>query len=332
MLINVLLIVVSLGLLTLGAEWLVRGASALALRLGLSSFFVGLTIVGFGTSTPELATSINAGLNQLSDISLGNIVGSNIFNLALILGLTAMIAPIPVNTEVVRRQVYIMIAAAFVPYLALLSGGVLTRPMGFVMIAGLVAFLVYGYRMGKAEKIHDAPVLAELEDELGVLRPSIYDRTWVCLGAIGLGLAALVFGSDLLIGASVEIGRALGVSELAIGLTVVAAGTSMPELFTSAVAALRKQSDIAIGNIVGSCIFNILGIGGITAALYPQTVSPALLSMHLPFMIALSIASLPIMMTGKRISRAEGTVFLGCYVLYTVLLFTLAPQWFPDNP
>jgi len=328
MFVNILLLAVSLLILTAGAELLVRGAASLALRFGVSTLFIGLTIVGFGTSTPELATSVNAGLNQMPDISLGNIIGSNIFNLALILGVTALIAPIPVSTTTVRRQLYIMIGAALLPFLAIVGGGMLTRAHGGVFLVGLLAFLVYGYMSDKPDSAEEKTTESELEKELGLAGKSIWSNPIVCVVAVLAALGLLVWGSSILIDSAVAIAEGFGISQLVIGLTVVAAGTSAPELFTSIVAAFRKQSDIAIGNIVGSNIFNILGIGGITAALYPQTVSSQILWMDAPLMVALSIAALPIMLTGKRISRIEGALFLVVYVGYTLTLLYLAPKWF----
>jgi cation:H+ antiporter len=250
-------LILSLGILTFGAEVLVRGAASLALRLGLSSFFVGITIVGFGTSTPELATSVNAGMDGMADIALGNIVGSNIFNIALILGVTAVIAPIAINMRTVRDQLLIMIVAAFAPFLAFLTGGVLTQPMGVLFVLALAAALAYSYWGDRGD--------AAGEEAVRIEPGSVWARPWFCGAAAALGIGLLIWGSDMLVQSSVAIAREWGVSELAIGLTIVSAGTSAPELFTSVVAALRKQQSISLGNIVGSNIFNMLGIGGITS-------------------------------------------------------------------
>lgn len=330
MFVSLVLLVASLVVLAVGAELLVRGAVVIAKGLGVSSFFIGLTIVGFGTSTPELATGLNAALNGLSDINMGNVVGSNIFNIALILGITAVLSPIPVNTRVVRGEVWIVILTSFIPFLAVFTSGRITRAEGLFMLAGLIVYLVRGYRLGRAESESiGESVEQEIEAELAVAASGWKNHVLVNLGIVVVGLVLLVFGSDLLVGSSVAIARMIGVSELVIALTIVAAGTSSPELVTSLVAAYRKQSDISVGNILGSNIFNILGILGITCTIQPQHVSPQVLWVDTPLMIALSIACLPIMMSHHRISRLEGFVLLAAYVVYLIALFTVAPAWFP---
>lgn len=327
MVIHFVYIAFSLVLLTLGAEALVRGASSLALRMGLSSFFIGLTIVGFGTSTPELATSLGAAAAGLADVNVGNVVGSNIFNVAVILATAALIAPIPVNARVVRGEVWLMIAVAFVPYGAMLTGNVLTRGQGLLMLAGIVAYVVRGYFAGRKETAAAQDTLtAELAIETGAAKAK--GQPVLSVGLILAGLALLVLGARVLVTHAVDIAESVGVSELTISLTIVAAGTSMPELFTSVVAALRKQSDIAIGNVLGSNIFNVLGISGLTAAIYPQTVNAQVLWLDAPVMIAASVACLPIMMTQARVSRAEGVALLAGYAAYIYVLLSWAPRWF----
>lgn len=319
----------SLVIMTVGAEALVRGASGLAHKLGVSSFFIGLTIVGFGTSTPELATGITAALKGFSDINIGNVVGSNIFNIAFILGITALIAPIPVNTRVVRSEVILVIITAFLPFLAVMTGGNITRLEGAILFVGLVAFVIRGYRNGRQEDPKLAEGIAhEIEDEMAV--PGVKTvPAWLAIAMVIVGLALLVAGSHLLVTSAVTIARAFGVSELVIALTIVSAGTSAPELVTSLVAAFRKQSDISIGNILGSNIFNVLGILGITSMVKPQHVSDQVIWFDTPVMIVLSIACLPIMMSHHRISRTEGAVLFAFYVIYTLALYTVIPAWFP---
>jgi len=318
-------LVCSLAILTAGAEALVRGATALARRMGVSSFFIGLTIVGFGTSTPELATGVTAALKGFADINIGNVVGSNVFNIALILGLTAVIAPIPVNTSVVRNEVWIVIATAFIPFVAVLTGGEITRVEGVLMAVGLVAFLVRGYRIARKEG--DEPG-AEVAEQLDAVVSGPWTRLPISLALVAVGLAMLVGGSHLLVESSVGIARTLGVSELVIALTIVSAGTSAPELVTSLVAAVRKQSDISIGNILGSNIFNVLGILGITSIVKNQHVSSQVLWLDTPVMIGLSIACMPIMMSHRKISRAEGAFLLIVFIAYMTALFTVVPGWF----
>ncbi|MCC6697368.1 MAG: calcium/sodium antiporter [Candidatus Hydrogenedentes bacterium] len=321
----------SLLIMTLGAEVLVRGASALARKFGVSSFFIGLTIVGFGTSAPELATGITAALKGFSDINIGNVVGSNIFNLACTLGITALIAPIIVNARVVRSEVILVIATAFLPLLAGLTGRDITRLEGAVLTACFVAFLIRGYRNGRKEDPKLAEGLAhELEEELAV--PGVKTvPAWLAIGLVVAGLALLVAGSHLLVQSSVAIARRFGVSELVIALTIVSAGTSAPELVTSLVAAVRKQPDISIGNILGSNIFNVLAILGITSLVKPQHVSDQVIWFDTPLLIVLSIACLPIMMSHHRISRSEGAVLFAFYIIYTLALYTVIPAWFPAN-
>lgn len=324
------LLVASLLVMTLGAEALVRGAVAVAKRLGVSSFFIGLTIVGFGTSTPELCTSLVAAWKGTGDIAVGNVVGSNIFNVAVILGITALICPIPLRLDVVKREVIVIIGVACVPFVAWFTGGTLERWVGAVMVVLLALFLWNGYRRGLAQNKQDlqAQAGAELETELALPSSDAHARPLVNLAMIAIGLALLVGGSWLLVQSATSIARSLGVSDLVIGLTIVAAGTSAPELVTSLVAALRKQPDISVGNILGSNVFNVLGILGLTCVVMPQEVRSQTLALDLPVMLAVSLACLPIMMSGSRISRTEGVAMLVFYGVYAFALFAWAPGWF----
>ncbi len=327
MLVNLLLLIGALIALTIGAELLVRGAAAVARRFGVSSFFIGLTIVGFGTSAPELATGISSALRGHADINVGNVVGSNIFNIAMILGVTSLLCPIPVQLRLVRAETPLVIGVAFVPLLTLISGGVITWWMGAAMFAGLLVYIGRGFRSGRRDGAAEAAAEQELERELGITRARSA-RPLLSVLLIALGLGALVGGSMLLVDAAVGIARSLGVSELVIALTIVSAGTSAPELVTSLVAAMRKQSDIAIGNIMGSNIFNIMGILGITSMIREQEVTRQTIMLDTPMMIAVSVALLPIMNSHSRISRAEGVFLLVLYAAYVTILFTLAPAWF----
>ncbi len=314
----------SLALLTLGAELLVRGSVAVARRLGVSSFFIGLTIVGFGTSTPELFASLTAALRGQDDLAVGNVVGSNIFNIAAILGIAALICPIPVKLTVVRAEVWIVITAAATPWLGAAIGGTVERWLGAVLLAGLGIYLWRGFVVGRREGAAEMEALEHVGIELpGRARDRVLE-----LAMIAAGLGFLVAGSYLLVDSASAIARSLGVSELAIGLTIVAAGTSAPELVTSIVAAWRKQPDIAVGNVLGSNIFNLFGILGLTAVVQPQKLSPQVMALDTPVMFAASLALLPIVGTGARISRTEGAILLACYVGYVVLLFTWAPGRF----
>lgn len=324
------LLAASLVVMTLGAEGLVRGAVAVAKRLGVSSFFIGLTIVGFGTSTPELCTSLVAAWKGTGDIAVGNVVGSNIFNVAVILGITALICPIPLRLGVVKREIWVVVAVACVPFVALATGGRVERWAGGVMVALLVVYLWNGYSRGRSQNQKDLEAKAEeeLEEELAIPEKGWLAHPVTNLAMIAIGLALLVGGSWLLVHAATSIARSLGVSDLVIGLTIVAAGTSAPELVTSLVAAVRRQPDISVGNILGSNIFNILGILGLTCVILPQDMSRQTQLLDLPVMLAVSVACLPIMMSGSRISRGEGAAMLAFYAVYAYALFAWAPGWF----
>lgn len=319
-----LVLVASLFVLTLGAELLVRGAVVVSRRLRLSSFFIGLTIVGFGTSTPELFTTLVATAEGRIDIGVGNVVGSNIFNVAFILGLTALVTPIPVRLEVVRGQSWVVAAVASAPLLALLTGGSLGRAAGAGLVLALAVYVWHAHRRGRREG--EAATCAEGAPEqarAGAGRSAAGDLAWMAVG-----LSLLIAGSKLLVDSASALARDLGVSELAIGLTVVAAGTSAPELFTSLVAAFRRQPDLAVGNILGSNVFNVTGILGLAAVLRPQELSPQVLALDVPVMLVLSVLLIPILATGSRISRAEGAFLLVGYAGYLWTLLRWAPAWF----
>lgn len=318
-------LIAGLVLVTLGAEALVRGAVRLATRLGVSPMFIGMTIVGFGTSTPELGASVTASLHGVTDISLGNVVGSNILNIALILGLTAALCPIRVAVREIRADMVVMLLAAFVPLAAVL-GGAVTPWMGGLMLLGLGAFLFFGYRRAKRAPPEEQSLV---EHELDEVVHAGADRVWLSVVLVAAGLALLVGGSVLFVDSARTIASALGVSDLVIGLTIVAAGTSLPELATSVVAAFRKSPDIAVGNIVGSNIFNMLGILGVSALVTPQRVGTQTLLLDLPAVITLSVLMWLFLATGQRLSRLEGLCLLACYAIYLVLLLGFAPGWFP---
>lgn len=309
-------LILSIAVLVVGAEILVRGATRLALRVGMSPFVVGLTVVGFGTSAPELAASIASARSGHAEIAVGNVIGSNIMNVALVLGVTAMIMPIPVSRTVVQREVGITILASFVPYAALLSGGVIGRGLGIAMVTGLGIFL--GWTVLESRRDPSLPVEVE-EPEIRPNTGLVHVLTDLAL--VVVGIAMLVFGAGMLVDSASAIARALGVSELVIGLTIVAGGTSAPELATSLVAVTRGRSDLGVGNILGSCVFNLLGILGITAIVTPVEVPREVFLFDLPVMILTAVACLPIMFTGHRINRWEGVILTTGFVTYTVLLF-----------
>lgn len=314
---TLLLFILGLAALIFGAELLVRGASRLALAFGISPLVVGLTVVAFGTSSPELAISVQSAWSGQVDIALGNVVGSNIFNVLFILGLSALITPLMVQQQLVRREVPLMIAVSLLLWAFALDGGI-ERWEGVVMALGLVVYIVYAVRTSRRETAQAMAQSAELPPDVGG-----WDRHWSVQTLLVLsGLALLVLGSDWLVEAAVAIARALGVSELVIGLTLIAAGTSLPEVATSVVAAFKGERDIAVGNAVGSNIFNILAVLGVSASVAPAslTVSPALLAFDLPVMVAVAAACLPIFFTGNRIARWEGGLFFAYYLAYTAYL------------
>jgi cation:H+ antiporter len=313
----------SLALLAVGAELFVRGSVRIGQRLGVSTFAIGLTVVAFGTSTPELGTSLVASLRGQGDIAVGNVVGSNVFNIALILGATAIVCPIPVRLALVRKEVWLVVATATLPFLALFGDGRIGRLPGALMLVGLALYVARQLRAGRRDPA--AETERELERELALPSAAAAPpRLAAASVSIAAGLAMLVAGSALLVESASAIARALGVSELVIGLTIVAAGTSTPELFTSLVAALRRQPDIAIGNVLGSNVFNVLGILGATCLASPQRVAPQVLRLDAPVMLAASLALLPIVGTQARISRGEGLGLCLGYAAYVGTLFLLA--------
>ncbi|MES0873661.1 calcium/sodium antiporter [Sinimarinibacterium thermocellulolyticum] len=312
-----------LALLIAGAELLVRGASRLALRFGISPLVVGLTVVAFGTSSPELAVSVQAGLAGQAGIAAGNIVGSNIFNLLFILGLAALILPLAVSQQLVGLDVPLMIGVSLLFWVMALDGRI-GRFDGLLLAAGIVGYTVFAIHQGRKE---NPEIQAEYAQEFGAANGWL-GRLPVQLALIAGGLALLVLGATWLVDSAVAIARVLGVSEVVIGLTIVAAGTSLPEVATSIVAALRGERDIAVGNVVGSSIFNLLAIGGIAALVTPGglEVAPALVTFDLPVMAAVAFACLPIFATGHRIARWEGALFFTYYVAYVTFLILAATQ------
>jgi cation:H+ antiporter len=323
---NMLMFLGGLILLVIGANVLVRGASKLALSFGISPLVVGLTIVAFGTSAPEVAVSVGAVLDGRDDIAIGNVVGSNIFNVLFILGVSALITPLIVNIQLIRQEVPIMIGASLL-LLALGLDGRLSFFDGcflFVLLLAYTMFLVVqSRRETRAAK-------DEYADAIKLAEAGAWDsRLPVQLLLIGAGLAALVFGSDYLVQASVNFAKAMGVSDLVIGLTIVAAGTSMPEVATSITAAIKGERDIAVGNVVGSNTFNILGclgLSGLVSGDVGLAMAPSLLAFDIWIMLAVALACLPVFMTGREIARWEGGVFLGYYVAYVAYLILAAQQ------
>lgn len=321
---TLLLFFAGLGALVAGAEVLVRGASRLAAAVGISPLVIGLTVVAYGTSAPELAVSVQAGLTGRADISLGNVVGSNIVNILVILGASALAAPLVVAQQLVRLDVPIMIGVSALLFVLALDG-IVGRADGLLLLAGAVAYTLFAIVQSRKE---GKPIQEEYGREFGGGRTAGRFGWLAHAGLVGLGLVLVALGARWLVAGAVAIARVLGLSELVIGLTIVAAGTSLPELATSVVAAVRGARDISVGNVVGSNIFNILGILGVASALAPHgiAVAPAALRFDLPVMVAVAVATLPICFTGYVISRWEGALFLGYYVAYVVYLILDASQ------
>ena len=312
--------------LVAGAELLVRGASKLALSFGISPLVVGLTVVSFGTSAPEVAVSVGAVLNGTTDIALGNVVGSNIFNVLFILGLSALITPLVVNIQLIRQEVPIMIGASLL-LLVLSRDGTLGVAEGGFLFVLLVAYTVFLVHQSRAET---QAARDEYADEFKPPAPGGWDsRLPVQLLLIVVGLGLLVLGAEGLVTAAVSFAKALGVSDLIIGLTIVAAGTSMPEVATSVAAALKGERDIAVGNVVGSSTFNILGCLGLSALVSGSAglmVAPSVLNFDIWVMTAVALACLPVFMTGREIARWEGGLFLLYYAAYVAYLILAAQQ------
>ena len=313
MLVPSLLILLACLILFAGAELLVRGGASLALKLGLTPLVVGLTVVAFGTSMPELIVSLKAAMLGQSDIAIGNVVGSNIFNIAVILGLSAAVFPVTTHLQILRWDAPVLIAVTLLVPLTFLDGSV-SQIEGIVLMLLAVAYTVWAVKMAKKdEKLgHEAHVdIPEIKNKGSILTDVI---------KIAAGLGVLVLGSRILVDNAVLIAKSLGVSEAIIGLTIIAAGTSMPELATSVVAAFRKQSDIALGNVLGSNLFNILFVLGGSAAIHPVRTT-GLQPLDLWMMIGITIILFPMLLTGKRVSRGEGLLLVACYGGYLAFMW-----------
>lgn len=318
---TMVLLVFGLGLIVAGAEILVRGASRLATLAGISPLVIGLTVVAYGTSAPEMAVSLRSVFSDHEAISIGNIVGSNIFNVLFILGMSASITPLLVAQQLVKLDVPIMIGVSFV-LMAMAYDREISRMDGVILFAGAVVytlFLFYQSSRGNSSVLD--------EDELAALgqqpKQSTLQAWGMNLAFIGVGIGLLTLGSHWLVDGAVAIAQAIGVSQLVIGLTLISLGTSLPEAATSVIASLRGKRDIAVGNVIGSNIFNILAVLGIAGCLAPDglNVSTAAINFDIPVMIAVAVACLPIFFTNNIIRRWEGVMFLGYYAAYATYLF-----------
>lgn len=300
-------------MLLTGAESLVRGSSALALRIGIAPLVVGLTVVALGTSSPELLVSVQAALDGNSSLSIGNVIGSNIANIALILGISSLIVPIKVKKRVTQKDLPILLIVSFVTIIFTLND-IIGFFEGIILVIGIVTFVVYNYLSGKKEKT----ISEEMASEVGIEQK----KKSVVLSSIMLlaGLALLAYGSDFFVQGAVELAKLFEVSPMIIGLSIIAIGTSLPELVTSIVATMKDEGDLIIGNVIGSNIFNLLAILGITAIISPIDTS-SLTMLDIIMMIGLSFLLWPISRTDFKLSRWEGAILLGIYATYLYFLF-----------
>ena len=311
-------IIAGLVLLGFGAELLVKGSVRIASLFGISPFLVGLTIVALGTSTPEIAVSLMAALAGNTSVSVGNVLGSNIMNILIVLGLSALVAPLIVSAQMVKREVPIMIALTLIVFLLALDG-ILSRIDGILLCVLLSAFIRYTIVFGKKEQ--------QEQKERQANKPSPDEKRFSIIGMIGLiliGLGFLTFGSNIFVKGAVELARHFGISEFVIGATVVAFGTSLPEIVTSMVAVWKNERDLVVGNVLGSNIFNLLAVLGITCIFSPNAllIEQGVLNFDFPVLLAVSFACLPIFFIGHKVGRSKGALFLfyyACYSLYILL-------------
>ncbi len=316
-LIPLIQVVGGLAVLVIGGEMLVRGAVAAANALGVAPLVIGLTIVSFGTSAPEMVISVQAVLDGHPDIALGNIIGSNIANILLILGIAALISPIIVDSKLLKRDVPLLMAVSLLLY-GFCYNGVLERYEAAIFLAILGYYTFHIYRASRTGGEDDLE--AEMEEETHIVMP-----VWKTGVFILAGLGLLVAGSDVLVTGAVSLARIAGVSEAVIGLTILAVGSSAPELITSVVAALRKHGDIALGNVVGSNLFNITSIGGVAAMISPMEVAPRFIQQDMFVMLGVTLLLALFMWTGNKVVRAEGAALVAGFVAYTLWL-VLGPQ------
>lgn len=304
-----LLLILGLVILLAGGKFLVDGASALAAKFGLSAGLIGLTVVAFGTSAPELLVSINAAIKGNSDIALGNVIGSNISNISLVLGISAIVYPISIYKSVLKTDYLATLLSAILFYL-LAYNGLISRIEGLILFVLLIALNIYFF---KKLRIAEEDIN---EDVIKLKEQSLFKS----VGLLLIGIAGLYFGSDMLVDSAVEISKMFGVSERIIGVTVIAIGTSLPELVTSIIAALKKETDIAIGNILGSNIMNILAIIGITSLISPINVSEVFIKQDFLWMLGLTALLFPILRSRLIISRLEGALLIAVYGAYLFMI------------
>lgn len=313
-----LLLVLGLVLLVFGADLMVKGAARLAGNFGVPALVIGLTVVAFGTSAPELAVSVKAAYSGQAELAIANVVGSNIFNILLILGLSAIIAPLMISRQLIRQDVPIMVGVSLVAAAMALNGNI-DRLEALALTIGLLSYTAFLFYQGRKQGMDTSD--EEVEAMLKVKAPA-----WQNLLLVAGGLVLLVLGARWLVQSAVEIATMFGVSEAVIGLTIVAAGTSLPEVVTSVVATMRGERDIAVGNVVGSNIFNILSVLGLSGLVspIPLLAGEQLVQLDLPVMLGAAILCVPLFFTGAILDRIEGSIFLALYVAYVWYLVALA--------
>ncbi len=317
-------LVLGLGLLSFGADWLVRGASDLALRASVSPLVVGLTVVAFGTSAPELIVSLKANLGPTeADIAVGNVIGSNICNIALLLGLAALIRPFTVHSQIVRRElpVLLLVTAIFV---AMIYDRRLDRWEGVLLFAGIIAYVVHSIRVARAAP-NDPAAVDVPEEALEHARKQGIGALLASIGWVLLGLGGLIYGADRLVESGVVLARLMGVPELVIGLTMVAIGTSLPELATTIAATRKGEADLIAGNLVGSNLFNILAVMGLASAVKAIDLQ-SLNTIDVVVMCGFTVLLIPFLARGARLNRIEGGILIGGYLVYCAWL--VKPEWF----
>lgn len=304
MLLQLVMFAVGLVILVAGAEALIRGAVRVARALGVSPFIVGFTVIGFGTSAPELVVSLSAALGGSSDIALGNVVGSNIANVGLVLGLAAVVAPLAAHMRLLKVEVPLVIGCSLLLW-GLCGDGHVSRVDGAILLACFAGLAVYMYRSARAEP-------PEVKEEIGLVAAEKM-RVWVAAVLVVVGLVGLIGGAHLMVTAAVELARDLGVSEWLIGLTVVAVGTSLPEMAAGIAGALKGEADIVLGNVAGSNLFNVLLILGTTAVVQPMGVPGTALALELPVMTGFAVLLMLVVANGLRVHRWEGALLLTAY-------------------
>ncbi len=302
-------------LLLFGADFLVRGAVALARRFNISPMVIGMTIVAYGTTAPELVVSVEAALKGAPGISVGNVVGSNIANILLILGAAALVHPIHCTPRLIYRDSSVMLGAAFV-FVGLALTGSISRTQGIAMIAAIVCYSLYTY-WAERRRGHNTDIHEKEAEEFSEGPQSV----WLALLAVIGGIVSVVVGAHILISGAVTAARFFGVGEEVIGLTLVAVGTSLPEMATAVVAAWRRHTDIAIGNVIGANIYNVLAIMGVVSIITPLEIPAQIVRFDIWFMLAVTLALLVAAVALKGVSRAVGGVFLGAYAVYVMLQY-----------